>query len=168
MTNTPQSSPPAAGMRVQTLVLYWGALVTGLILPSIMKIITDTGHRHQPLSRVLIEYVDGFWLRLFAPGDGLIFISLYGSLPFAMFAIFTLFHLGLANRRGELIARRRWVALLASGVAMMIVSVWGQYSILTAKGSTAAIGFIFLPFYVLIAALAGYGLGRLIGRARIH
>ncbi len=164
MTDTPQTSPPVTGTRALTLALYWGALVTGLVLPSIMKIVADTGHRHQPLSRVLREFVDGFWLRLFAPGDGLIFISLYSALPFALFAIFALFHLGLANRRGELIARRRRAALLVSGAAMVIVSVWGHYAILTAKGSTAGIGLIFLPFYVLFAAMIGYGLGRLVAR----
>ncbi len=155
-------------MRTTTLILYWGALVTGMVLPSVMKIITDTGHRHQPLSRVLREFVDGFWLRLFAPGDGLIFISLYSAVPFALFAIFALFHLGLANRRGGLIARRRRAALLVSGAAMVIVSVWGHYTILTAKGSTAGIGLIFLPFFVLLATLIGYGLGRLLARSGIR
>lgn len=161
MTESAQIPAPVSGQRVTTAILYWGLLVTGVLLPWITQIAADAGHRGKPLMPVLAEFCDGFWLRLFAPGDGRLFMSLLGALPFALYALFVLFHLGRAYHRGEIIARRRRLALIIGAAAMVMISAWGHYGILTAKGSTAGIGLIFLPFHVLIAALIGYGLGRL-------
>jgi hypothetical protein len=58
--------------------------------------------------------------------------------------------------------------LLLAAAAMIAVSIWGHYAILTARGSTAGIGFLFLPIYLLIAMPLGYGLGRLIAHRWIR
>jgi hypothetical protein len=155
---------PLPGQRAVTAVLYWGSLVTGLFLPLIMQIAAETVHRGLPLAQAWSEFADAFWIRLFAPGDGRLFLSLFNVAPFAVYAIFALLHLGRAHVQGAIIARRRRLALIVGAGAMLAVSAWGHYAILTAKGSTAAIGFLFLPFYVLAAAPAGYGLGRLWAR----
>ena len=142
--------------RGLTLVLYWGSLVIGFLLPWAMLIWAEVWHRQQ----TLVAFSDGIYLRIFGPESGLLWLSLLGAAPFAVYAMFTLFHLGTAPRHGDDIARRRRLALLLTLAAMIAASVWGHYSILTARGSTAGIGFLFLPFYVSAAMLAGYGVGR--------
>lgn len=159
---------PAAGTgttggpatRALTLSLYWGALFIGLALPWLVRIVVDlTSH-----DRSLAQFFSGLSLRLYGPDRGLLYLSLLSAAPFAVYAVFTLFHLGTAPRHGVEVTRRRRLALLLAGAVMLAVSVWGHYAIMTARGSTAAIGFIFLPLYVLVALPLGYGLGRWLAR----
>ncbi len=159
---TASSEPVLAGPRTRglTLALYWGSVVVGVLLPWVMQIGVETWYREKPLA----AFFDGLYLRLFGSDSGLLFLSLLSAAPFAVYAVFALFHLGTAPRRGALVMRRRRLALLLAAAAMIAVSVWGHYAILTARGSTASIGFLFLPIYLLIAMPLGYGLGRLIAR----
>lgn len=159
MNDAPRGEPSVAVRRL-TLILYWGSLALGTLLPLALQAGVEIIRRKQRLA----DYFDGFYVRLFAPGEGLLPLMLLGAAPFAVYAIFALFHLGLAPSYGALIVRRRGLALLLTLAAMLAVSTWGHYAILTAKGSTAGIGFIFLPFYVLLALPVAYGLGRLIAR----
>lgn len=159
MNNAPLGERSVAVRRL-TLILYWGSLALGIVLPLALQAGVEIIRRKQRLA----DYFDGFYVRLFAPGDGLLPLTLLGAAPFAAYAIFALFHLGLASRHGALIVRRRALALLQTLAAMVAVSTWGHYAILTAKGSTAGIGFIFLPFWVLLTLPVAYVLGRLIAR----
>lgn len=160
----PAVSPAAPGdaprTRRLTLFLYWGSLAVGVLLPLGMQVGIEIWRRKTPLT----VYFEGVYVRLFMPGDGLLALTLLGAAPFAIHAIFALIHLGTAPRRGALVARRRGFALLLAFAAMVAVSAWGHHAILTAKGSTAGIGFIFLPFYVLFALPVAYGIGRWIAR----
>lgn len=158
---TPGASPRT---RCLTLFLYWGSLAVGVLLPLGMQVWIEIGRRKTPLA----VFLDGVHVRLFMPGDGLLALTLLGAAPFAIYAIFALIHLGTAPRRGALVARRRGFALLLAFAAMVAVSVWGHHAILTAKGSTAGIGFIFLPFYVLFALPVAYGIGRWIARRLVQ
>jgi hypothetical protein len=150
------ASPGTPGTRGLTLALYWGSLALGLLLPWAIQIWVEVVNHHRPL----MAFFDGLYLRLFGPETGLLLLSLLGVAPFLVYAVFALLHLGTAPRQGGLVVRRRRLALLVSLAAMLAVTTWGHYSILTARGSTASIGFIFLPFYVLLAMPLGYGIGR--------
>lgn len=150
--------------RRLTLFLYWGSLAVGVMSPLGMQIGIEVWRRKTPLA----VFLDGIYVRIFGPGDGLLMLTLLGAAPFATYAIFALFHLGTAPRHGALVAHRRGFALLLAFAAMVAVSVWGHYAILTAKGSTAGIGFIFLPFYVLFAMPVAYGIGRWLARRLIR
>lgn len=158
------SEPVPANTRTLTLALYWGSLAAGVLLPWVTQVSVALWRRQQTLD----AFFDGLYVRLFGPDGGLLFLSLLSAAPFALYAVFTLVHLGTAPRHGALVTRRRRVALLAAAAAMLGVSLWGHLAILTARGSTASIGFLFLPFYILIAMLAGYGLGRWIARRWIR
>ncbi len=151
---------PSMAVRGLAVALYWGSVAIGLLLPFAMQVGVDVVRRKMPLA----GWFDGFWVYLFAQGSGLIALSLLGAAPFAIYAVCALIHLGTAPRHGALVTRRRRLALVLAFCAMVGVSAWGHLAILTARGSTAGIGLIFLPVYVLFAGLVAYGLGRLAGR----
>jgi hypothetical protein len=158
---TPGTAPPEAPRtRGLTLLLYWGSLTMGFLLPWVMQFAVDVGHR----GRAAGEFFDGLAVRLFGPESGLLLLSLLSAAPFVIYAVVTLLHLGTALRHGATVTRRRRFALLLALAAMLTVSMWGHYAILTARGSTAGIGFIFLPFTVTLATWLAYAIGRGIGR----
>src|SRR3970282_2137367 len=156
----------APKVRRITLALYWGSLVLGFVLPWIMMVAADAFRRQVSLAKASARFMDAFHIRLFAPGESILFSALLGLAPFAVYAVFTLLHLGRSPRLGAAVVRRRLLGVGFAAVAMIAVSVWAHFAILTARGSTAAIGFIFLPFYTVIAMALGYGLGRLVARWR--
>jgi len=164
MTASSESIPAGPRTRGLTLALYWGSLVVGVLMPWVMQIGVEVWYRQQAPA----AFFDGLYLRLFGPDSGLLFLSLLSAAPFAIYAVFVLFHLGITPRHGALVTRRRRLALLLAAAAMIAVSVWGHYAILTARGSTASIGFLFLPIYLLMAMPIGYGLGQLIARRWIR
>lgn len=168
MPSTLNQTPAMPGIRGITLVLYWGSLVLGFVLPWIMTVTTDVLHRQRSLAQASAKFIDDFHVRLFAPGDGTLFLALLGMAPFMVYAVFTLLHLGKAPRLGTQMAWRRLLGVVCAIIAMTAVSIWGHFTILTARGSTAGIGFIFLPFYTLFAMLPGYGFGRLLARRWIR
>jgi hypothetical protein len=164
MPTTPSPTPAIPNIRGITLALYWGSLALGFMLPWVMTITADVFHRQRSLAEASTKLFADIHVRLFAPSDGTLFLALLSMAPFVVYAVFTLLHLGKGPRLGTLVTHRRLIGVLCAAIAMIVVSVWGHYSILTARGSTAGIGFIFLPFYVLFAMLLGYGLGRLLAR----
>ncbi len=149
-------------LRRRTLQLYWGSIATGALLPMVVDLVVAATRRGQ----MPAQYFEGFYLRLFAPQEGVMMLTLLGGAPFLLFGIFALIHLGTAHRRGEALASRRRFALQLAFAAMLALSIWGHYSIMTARGSTAALGFLFLPFFVLAAGIVAYAAGRLFKRVR--
>ena len=150
---------PDTDLLPLTRCLYWGSIGLGVTLPWLMQWGVEIFHRQRPTAEVF----DGVWLRLFAPGSGVVLLTALGAAPFIAYAVFALFHLGLADRRGARLARLRRLGMLVAWAAMTACALWGHAAILTARGSTAGLGFLFLPFCVLFAAVLGYGLGRWIG-----
>ncbi len=158
----PTTSSDAPRIRGLTLVLYWFSITLGFLLPWVMQIAVDVWHRQQSVA----AFFDGLYLRVFGPESGQLWLSLLSAAPFVIYAVFALLHLGTAPRRGADVTRRRRLALMLALATMIAVSVWGHYAILTARGSTAGVGFLFLPFYVGFAMAVGYGAGRGMARYR--
>ncbi len=148
--------------RRRILRLYWGSMATGALLPLAVDLVVATTRRAQTPA----QYLEGFYLRLFAPQESVLMLALLGGAPFLLFGVFALIHLGTADRRGEALAVRRQFALQLAFATMVGLSAWGHYSIMTARGSTAALGFLFLPFYVLATGLVAYAAGRWFKRFR--
>jgi hypothetical protein len=92
MTASSESIPAGPRTRGLTIALYWGSLIVGVLLPWVMQIGVEVWHRKQPLA----AFFDGLYLRLFGPDSGLLFLSLLSAAPFAVYAVFALFHLGTA------------------------------------------------------------------------
>jgi hypothetical protein len=98
---------------------------------------------------------------LFEPGFNEYLLTLIVAAPFLAAAIFLLFHLS-----GEEVQRNRLAGVagsLCTGAALVL---WGLIAIRTSGSSTAAIGYLFLPFEVLVAMLIGYIGGRLAAKLR--
>ena len=152
----------STGTRRDTLLLYWGSIATGVLLPLGTDIVAATTRRTQTLG----QYLDGFLVRMFAPGEGVLMLTALGGAPFVLFAVLALLHLGTADRHGAELAARRRLALSLAYAAMLAPSLLGHYAILTSRGSTAGLGFLFLPFLVVAAGVAAYVLGRGITRLR--
>jgi hypothetical protein len=148
--------------RRRTLLLYWGSIATGTLLPLAMELGVAMARRGQTLA----QFFDGFFVRLFAPQESVVMLTVLGGAPFLLFGVLALIHLGTADRVSTELGARRQFSLQLTYVAMLALSVWGHYSIMTARGSTAGLGFLFLPFVVAATGLAAYGLGRGFKRLR--
>lgn len=129
--------------------IYWGSLALGLVLPWAL----DLGFHGPGLRR-----------RLFAPGHNVFLIGVLNWVPFAVYGVFALLHLGTADRRGAGIAWRRLGGVAGAGLALVAASLWLHVAILTSRSSTAAIGYLFLPLELLAVIPLGYAAGRLATR----
>ncbi|MDH4189567.1 MAG: hypothetical protein OEW21_05125, partial [Betaproteobacteria bacterium] len=61
------------------------------------------------------------------------------------------------------LAARRLGGALGAGLLLVGVSLWVDTSIFASRSSTAAIGFLLMPIYLVVAAALGYGIGRMLG-----
>jgi hypothetical protein len=145
-----------------TLVLYWGTIVLGITLPWLLEIGVDVVVRHRPL----VQTVRSFPHQLFAPGRNQFLIGTLNAAPFLLFAVFLLLHLGKASVHGRDVSAQRLSGVVVALVAAFALSAYGNLAILTAHGSTAAIGYVFLPQAVAVMMVLGYGVGRGIGYLR--
>ena len=152
----------SARTRRLAVQFYWGGIATGVMLPTLMEVAVTVARR----SRTLGQVFDGFYVRLFAPQESILMLTVLGGAPFLLFGIFALIHLGTADRHGTELAVRRHFALQMTYVAMVALAAWGHYSIMTARGSTAGLGFLFLPFLVIAAGVVAYALSRAFKRLR--
>ena len=123
-----------------------------------------------PIVAIGAETAKGTWFpsavtqwigHLFEPGYNEFLLTLITALPFLLAAVFIRFHLG-----GEQIPRGRWAGVVGALSASAALSLWGLIAIRMSRSSTAAIGYLFLPFYVLFAMPIGYVAGRLIAKLR--
>jgi hypothetical protein len=156
MTTESREKGPLDGFA---MVLFWGGILAGLILPGISLMLAK---RRSP-TMVLADY----WQSYTGAEPGLVILTALHTAPFLAFAVFCLLHLGKAPAHDTVLSARRLSGALVAGLLMLAVSLWGNISIFASRSSTAPIGFIFLPFYLAIAGALGYGLGRvLIARLR--
>jgi hypothetical protein len=111
----------SARTRRLAVQYYWGGIATGVMLPTLMEAVVTVARR----SRTLGQVFDGFYVRLFAPQESILMLTVLGGAPFLLFGIFALIHLGTADRHGTELAARRHFALQMTYVAMVALAARG-------------------------------------------
>ena len=137
--------------------LFWIGALAGVVLPVVGMMLAG---RHPP-ARVLAE----FWRSFVGAEPGLAFATAVHAVPFLIYAVFALLHLGRIPAGDASHAARRLGGTLGALLAMAGVGLWGNIAIFASRSSTAPIGFVFLPVYLLGAGALGYVLGRVAARA---
>jgi hypothetical protein len=150
--------------RIRFLVRlgYWSSLLGGLTLPWIIIVVFDRLGRNVPWNQAWRS----FFLHLFAPGYNFFLIGVLNVLPFVLFAIIGLFHLGtvpVPDR--ETIRRRAWASTIA-GLTMAAVSAWTHVAVLLHPDAQGAIAYFFLPVTLMLCLPVGYALGWLAAKWR--
>jgi hypothetical protein len=153
MTDDARRRGPLDG---QALALFWGSALAGVLLPPLSAWVA-TG---QSASEVCSDY----WLSFTGAEPGLAYMTALHAAPFVAFGVFSLLHLGIAPAADSSLAARRLGGALTAALLMILVSLWGNTALFSSRSSTAGLGFMVLPFYVLLASAFGYGLGRLLPR----
>jgi hypothetical protein len=143
-----------AALDAIALFLYWSSLALGVALPWALHLAVNGPGPEGAL--ITIRRL------LFAPGENLFLLGVWNAIPFTAYGVFALLHLGTADRRPAAVAVRRLGGAVGAGLAALATSAGVQLSILTSRSSTAAIGYLFLPFEVSISLVGGYVAGRLV------
>ena len=135
------------GWRVRLLDAWWvwAILAVGLILPSLIRLYLELMYGGYPFS-VAIRHIASWQ---FAEGHNMFRIAIFGLIPFCTLIVILL----CLSRK----LKRDWFFLCAilgllGILGYMIpahVSVWRPLYIGTRTSSTAAIAFLFIPFYCL-------------------
>jgi hypothetical protein len=133
--------------------MFWLIVAFGLCVPPVVAIGTEVV-KGTPLASASGQWIE----HLFQPGFNEFLLTLFTATPFIVLAVFSIFHLTSENASKRLAGVS---GALAVGAGLMI---WGLVAIRMSHGSTAAIGFVFLPFEVAIVMPVGYLAGRLFGR----
>jgi hypothetical protein len=141
-----------------TLTIYWGCILFGPTGPWMAYILVETVKHDQSLSQAFHQ----LRLYLFAPGYNLFLIAALNAVPFLLFSVFVLFHLGLIPTGQCQLARRRAAGILTAAAVGIGLSGWTHVSTLLCPHAQSALAYVFLPF-VLIAFPLSYGVGRLLG-----
>ena len=139
------------------LLLYWGSLLVSLTFPWALLVLFEvSAHR-----RTATEALHYMQLHFFAPGYNFFLIGLLSAAPFAVGAVFLLFHLGWNTTLDSARYAKR-LAGVAGGLLLMFgVSFWTHLSALMYPDAQGAIIYLFLPFILLVLLPIGYGAGRL-------
>ena len=143
-----------------TLVLFWGCILLGLAIPWAANVGVDMLKHDQSL----VQAWHQLRLHLFAPGYNLFLIGLFNAAPCVLFAIFALFHLGLAPQSDRRTIGRRSSGVLVAAIAILGISGWTHVMTLWYPDAQGALAYLFLPFVLLGAMPVAYALGRVIGR----
>ncbi|BCA56308.1 conserved membrane protein of unknown function [Nitrospira sp. KM1] len=144
--------------RVVT-ILFWGGILLGLCIPWFASIAVDLWkHGHS-----MTQGVRQVQLHLFAPGYNLFLVGLLNAIPFVLFSVFALFHLGLASSDNRRLIRRRATAVICTGLGLIGISAWVQVTTLWYPDAQGALAFVILPLLLTGFIPLGYALGRLIG-----
>jgi hypothetical protein len=136
----------------RAVALFWLIIATGVCVPAIVAIATDTA-KGDDLPSAAARWFE----HLFEPGYNEFLLTLIGAAPFLVLAVFSLFHATSGKRVAGVAG-----ALMAAAA----VTIWGEIAIRTSRSSTAAIGFLFLPFEAAMVMPAGYLVGRLVAKIR--
>lgn len=143
-----------------TLALYWGSILVGLTMPVLVRIVHDMATSQASWSDV----IEAIGQQLFAPGYNLFLIAALNATPFVLYAIFVLFHLGLAHRCRPAVARRRVGGALGGATVLLGLSLWAHVGTIVWPDAQGALVYFFLPIYLLILTPLGYALGRWLAR----
>ena len=156
MTSTAGSSPRL--MRF-TLLIYWGCILLGIGIPWLATIASDVIVHDQSVMEALHQ----LRLHLFAPGYNLFLIAVLNAVPFTLFAIFSLFHLGLVSLQDRKLISRRGSGVVVTALGLIGVSTWTHLTTLWHPDAQGAIAYLFIPFVLFWLMPAGYALGRGLG-----
>jgi len=140
----------------RVVILFWLTVVLGFVVSPIAVIGVGTA-KGVSLAVAAAEWIGN----LFRPGYYELPIALLAAVPFLGAAVFSLFHLSAGQ-----VPRGRWAGVTGALCAGVAVSLWIHINILTSRSSTAAIGYLLLPFEILFVMPIGYLAGRLIAKLR--
>ncbi|MDH4186009.1 MAG: hypothetical protein OEV08_03340 [Nitrospira sp.] len=150
---------PHSRLAVLTVTIYWGCLLLGISIPWLATIGVDIVKHDQSLEQALHQ----LRLHLFAPGYNLFLIAVANALPFVLFAVLTLFHLGLAPAHDQRLAGRRATGICLAALGMIGLSIWVHVMTLWYPDAQGALAYLFLPFWQVLVLSLGYIGGRLAG-----
>ncbi|WP_455246078.1 hypothetical protein [Petrachloros mirabilis] len=142
-----------------TLTVYWGCLILGLGIPWLATIGVDVLKHDQSFTQALHQ----LQLHLFAPGYNLFLIAVFNAIPFVLFAVFALFHMGLAPSGNTTLVKRRATGVVVTVIGLIGLSAWTHVTILWFPDAQGAIAYLFLPFVLLILTPLAYVIGRSLG-----
>lgn len=142
-----------------TLAVFWGSVLFGLLMPWLSSIIVDMIKHGQSFDHAMHQ----LRLYLFAPGYNLFLVAVLNAVPFVLFAVFALWHLGLIPTGACQLAKRRAGGILAALLTGIGLSGWTHLSTLLYPDAQGALAYLFLPFALVIAFPASYLVGRLAG-----
>ena len=158
------TDPSTHRLTLFTMLVYWGCILLGVGIPWLATMGVDVLKHNQSLAQAAHQ-LD---LHLFAPGYKIFLIGLLNAVPFVLFAIFALFHMGLAPALDRKLCGRRAAGVLVTAIVMIGLSVWTHVMTLWFPDAQGALAYFFLPFVLLglmpIAYALGRGLGSLIFR----
>ena len=151
---------PASTRRLTTftLIIYWGCILLGLTLPSLATVGVDMVKHQQSLGQAFHQ----LRLHLFAPGYNLFLIAVMNAVPFILFAVFALFHLGNVPSEDLQLAGRRKAGVLAAMLGLVGLAAWTHVMTLWFPDAQGALAYVFLPFAQIIVIPVSYAAGRLL------
>lgn len=138
----------------RVVVLFWATVAAGFAVSPATAIGAGID-KGMALEAAAEEWVS----HLFQPGYNEFPLALFTAAPFLAAAVFLLFHL-----TAERVSPGRWAGMAGALCAGMGLAVWVLVAIRTSRSSTAGIGFLFVPFEVVVAMGIGYAAGRLVAR----
>jgi hypothetical protein len=154
MSDEPSPSQPTGLI----LSLFWGSILLSLTMPWCLLALFEVS-AHRRTAGEAFRYLS---LHFFAPGYHYFLVGLLSATPFAVCAVFLLFHLGWNNRLEQARRARRMAGILGSLILTLGVSFWTHLSTLMYPDAQGALVYFFLPFVLLVLIPLGYGAGRLI------
>ncbi|TAJ10413.1 MAG: hypothetical protein EPO61_02955 [Nitrospirae bacterium] len=143
-----------------TLTLYWGNILLGLTLPWVVRIAHEVYTNHVSV----ISASQSLRRQLFAPGYNLFLVGAMNAVPFVIFALFVLLHLGRAHLCEPPTIPRRIGGVLGGAATLLGVSLWAHIGTVAYPDAQGALVYFFLPFYLLALIPLGYAVGRRLGR----
>ncbi len=154
------TNPSSRRLTWFTLLMFWSCILLGLGIPWLATIAVDMLKHSQSLGQALHQ----LRLHLFAPGYNLFLIGLMNAAPLVLFAVFALFHMGLAPLQDRTICGRRGAGLLVAAVGLVGLSAWTHVVTLWFPDAQGALVYLFLPFVLLLLMPVTYAIGRGLGR----
>jgi len=148
-----------SGLTTFTVMVYWSCILLGLGIPWIATIAVDVSKHEQSLA----EATHQWQLHLFAPGYNLFLIGVFNAIPFVLFAVFTLFHMGLAPLEDRTLCGRRGTGVLVVAIGIIGLSAWTHVMTLWYPDAQGVLAYLFLPVLLLGLMPVGYALGRGLG-----
>jgi hypothetical protein len=157
-------SASARRLTTFTLIVYWGCILLGLTLPLLATVGVDLVKHQQSLGQAFHQ----LRLHLFAPGYNLFLIAVMNAVPFILFAVFALLHLGNVPSEDLRLAGRRKAGILMATFGLLGLAAWTHVMTLWHPDAQGALAYVFLPFAQVIVIPISYAAGRLLRRFLIR